>query len=212
MAIVKGTVEAIASKKVGKGYAYSFLVDGEWYRHGFDKPKFEKGFMVQFDDTPHEYGVIDVSTLQFKKGTAVNNKSAGGVAKSAGKSSSQSENWEARAQYWDEKDKRDIVKDIQYNYRSAFHMAAELVQFGVDKELIKLRKTKSWEAFLTMIDGLAADLHAQFLAADTAPSVAENEEPVDDQDDEPRGDEPEGSGAAKDDDWSDLEDEEDWMN
>ena len=211
MAIVQGQVEAISRKKVGNGFAYSFKVGDGWYRHGFDKPKFDKGHIVRFDDTPGKYDVIDTSTLQFKAGPPLpNTSSASSVAQSTGGNSKGGENWEARQKYWDDKDKRDVVKDVQYSYRSAFHMAAELVQFGVDKELITLTKTKPFDKMLTLIDGLAADIHDKFASVGETDKAADMVEPVDDKD-EVTSNAPDDDPADEGD-WGYLEDKDAWMD
>lgn len=237
MATIKGTVDAISSKKIGKSYAYSFLVNDEWYRHGFEKPKFQKGDMVKFDDEPiNEYDQIDTSSVKFKKGKAPERKTrggSGGKASGGGGSKGGGENWEARQKYWDDKDKRDIIKDDQYNYRSAFHMAAELINKGIDYQVAKgdemvpmlqlatpkASPAKKWEAYLTMIDQLAADLHAKFLSAGKGGPVATDE----DDDDTPEDDAPPAKKKRKpapepdtdddddddDDGWEDQDDDDD---
>lgn len=213
MATVKGQVEAISRKKAGKGYAYSFKVGDNWYRHGFDEPKFKKGNVVQFDDTPGAYDVIDTSTVRYKEGPPLpNNASAGQTAGKAGKSGGgQAENWEARAKYWDEKDKRDITKDVQYNYRSAFFGAVDLIKFGVEHDMLSLgaknaSAAKKWDAFMTQVDELANDLHSRFLSIEegqvtsNAPDDDPADEPVDDDFDD---DLPDMGTGDSDDDWMD---------
>lgn len=209
MAKVQGQVTAISRKSVGNGgTAYSFQIDeGKWYRHGFDAPKFEKGNIVMFDDTPGKYDVIDISTIKFKSGPPLPNKSsAGKTAAKAGKG--QAENWEARQKYWDDKDKRDIVNTEQYNFRSAFHLAADLVKFGYDKELLALGTAKAtpkkkWEAMLVMIDALAEDIHKKFV------SVGREDTPVpaDDTDDDDWVDDDLNDDLPDDD-----NDDDDWMD
>lgn len=219
MAKVKGVVEAISRKKVGNGFAFSFMVNGEWYRHGFNKPKFEKGYSIMFDDEQFDYGVIDVSTIKFKKGTAPSKSSAKDVAKSGGNSKAQAENWDARAKYWEDKEKRDLVTSDQYNYRSAFHMAAEMIKQGLELDIVsvgtpKASKPKKWEAYLEMVDALAADLYVKFLTVgglnmDNAPDMT----PANDSGDIPEQDEPNNE-----DDWDDSstpaddndDDDDDW--
>jgi len=235
MAKVKGVVDRISSKKIGKGAAYSFKVNDEWYRHGFDKPKFKEGYLVQFDDEPiNQYDVIDIDTVKFKKGEPVkSNRSAKDTAKGA--KSGGSENWEARAKYWDDKDKRDIVKDGQYNYRSAFHMATELVNTGISTlvakgdEMVpmlalatpKAAPAKKWEAYLTLIEQLAADLHAKFLAAGgDGPTATDADDDVEPEDDKPKKRKPKPKKEEEDDDddgdWDsdndsdDDDDDDDW--
>ena len=208
MAIVKGTVSAISRKRIGQGTAFSFMVDDNWYRHGWDEPKFKKGYLVQFDDEPiDQYGVIDTSTVKFKKGepqVTQGNRSNWGGKKN---NQSQGENWEARQKYWDEKDKRDIVAGNQYNYRSAFHVAVELINKGVELEMIKLGAKnasgpKRWEAYLLQIDQLASDIHNKFLNAGEAKPEVENDTPMDD-DDGWEG----GGTSSSDDQWPDNVDD-----
>jgi hypothetical protein len=56
MSQVTGNVEAISSKKVGKGYLYGLKVDGQWYNCGFKKPPAEKGEDVTFTLTKNDKG------------------------------------------------------------------------------------------------------------------------------------------------------------
>lgn len=219
MARVQGKVAKISKRKVGNGFAYAFVLDGGdiWYRLGFDEPSFKEGYMVRFDDTPiDKYGVIDVSTLQSKFGEPVVNKASpkqafkGGGNKGGGGGSS--ENWEARQKYWEDKDKRDIVTAEQYNYRSAFHVAVDLINKGIELDILtvgtpKATKPKKWEAYLTQIDGLAADIHQKFLTVGDVPPVAEREEPpVDDDDDWEEKEEDKSPTKDSDQNW----DDEDW--
>lgn len=223
MAIIKGVVDKISKRKAGSGYIHAFLVNEEWYRVGFDAPKFKEGYLVKFDDSPiNKYGQIDLAGLKFKKGEPkVNTKSPTQAAKgekkeykgSKGNSNNSTENWDARAKYWEDKEKRDIVTSEQYNYRSAFHISVELINKGIELDILKVGTAKAtgpkkWEAYLTMIDGLAADIHQKFLAAGNVPAVPEKEaEPEEDDDDIPWGDEEEEKEAPKedsdDDDWDD---------
>jgi hypothetical protein len=223
MAKVTGQVQAISSKKVGRGFAYSFLLDdNQWYRHGFDKPKFEKGFYVQFDDGTDQYGVIDKSTLKFKKGTIANDQSSAQVAsKAGGAKGGQSENWEARQKYWDDKDKRDVVKDTQYVYRAAYFGAVDIIKCLVEKDKIELPKTKPLDRMLALIDGLTEDLYAKFKAVgieDTQEQSDVKADPVDDTPPPKKGRNKKAPDPVDDEDvdddsgWDDLEDADDWMD
>lgn len=216
--IIKGVVDRISSKRIGRGSAYSFCVDGEWYRHGFDAPKFKEGYLVQFDDTPiNQYNTIDISTVKFKKGEPQVHQGGGSKGNYQKKNSGggSSENWEARAAYWDKKDEQDIVKNKQYNYRSAFYLAKDMIDKGLELEALKLGAKnatgpKKWDAYLEMIEAMADDLHHKFMNAGEV-AKAQEPEPVNDdiQDDsEARstvtGDEWESSNTpSEEDDWDD---------
>ena len=60
MSNVTGNVDAITSKpvntKFGPKPTFTILVDGEWYKCGFTKPKCNKGDTVSFTFTEGTYG------------------------------------------------------------------------------------------------------------------------------------------------------------
>lgn len=207
MAIVQGKVSKISKKRVGSGFAYAFVLeDGDtWYRMGFEEPKFEEGYVVRFDDSPvNKYGQIDTESVKFKAGEPTVNKQSPKQAynNNSGNSGGSKENWDARAKYWEEKDKQDLVKNEQYNFRSAFHVAVELINKGIELEVLtigtpKASNPKKWQAYLTMIDGLAADIHNKFLVAGAVDNAAEASPELDD--------EPFAEEAKGDDDWEDVE-------
>lgn len=108
----KGVVDRISSKewpgRNGTVYLYSFQLQGDrnWYRTGSDKPTFQQGDFITFDyNEDNRGGKTIVAASVVKQAAAVAQAPA---PRAAASSSGSKENWDARAKYWDDKEKREI--------------------------------------------------------------------------------------------------------
>lgn len=114
MANAKGVVSNTSAKewpgRNGTVTLYSFQLEGDrnWYRCGSVKPPFNKGDMIEFQ---YQTDAKGANTLQ--EGSVV--KMEHSPAKAAPppgtaftKAAPIKENWDARAAYWDAKEKREI--------------------------------------------------------------------------------------------------------
>lgn len=108
MAQTKGTVARTTAKdwagKKGNVVLYSFQLAGDqsWYRCGTTRPNFAEGDSITFDYTDDgrnrtlvENSVVKSAPTQAQVAPAVRAPAA-------------KENWDARAAYWDSKEKREI--------------------------------------------------------------------------------------------------------
>ena len=109
MAQTKGVVGNTSAKdwagRNGTVVLYSFQLEGDrqWYRCGTSKPPFVKGDSIQFDYVEDAKGAATV-----KDGSIVKVAATEAVRAPAVKTGKVSENWDARAAYWDAKEKREI--------------------------------------------------------------------------------------------------------
>lgn len=108
----KGVVSRISSKdwpgRNGTVYLYSFQLEGDrnWYRTGSDKPSFQQGDSISFDYNEDNRGGKTIVAASVVKQAASVAQAPAPRAQAA--SSGSRENWDARAKYWDDKEKREI--------------------------------------------------------------------------------------------------------
>lgn len=146
---MKGTVKAFSAK----GRAFNIKVDSEWYGFGFDDPegnpwKLSRGDIVEFEVTRRgNYVNIDPSSVNVvgkeEKKQAAASGSTGG-----------SENWDARAKYWEDKEKRDVITQTAIQYQSSRNAAIEVVDALMRHGLIKLpaKQADQYDAYLAYVD------------------------------------------------------------
>ncbi len=91
---VEGKVEKISEKPAGKGVVYNVCLsiegqDDEWFGHGFDKPDFFEGDVIEFDiEWNGEYANFDKNTINIlEEGDGEPAKPARKPARSSGRSS-----------------------------------------------------------------------------------------------------------------------------
>ena len=148
----KGIVSYVGYKKLKRATVWSFALDGDdnYYRTGFDRPerddgeKIEEGDMVRFEYEKTKYGLeVDMDTLEVKEGDGPPPKKKAPARKSGGGGKS-TENWDARAKYWEDKEKYDKeVTARMYNFRSAAQMAKDIVLKAQELDLLPKAKTKA---------------------------------------------------------------------
>lgn len=200
---------------------WSFQVDGDkaWYRTGYNKPVRPSGEVLQDGDkvkfvfSKDQYGnQVDMDKFKVVAGKGAPPKKAfSGGAKGGGAGK---ENWDARAKYWDDKEKKDEqVIGPMFDYRSALHAAIDVVAVALKAEAVNLgtKKAARLEILQEMIHTVQQDLyedfrrkHAELAAGDVKEEEKTNpdEEDTDDEDDSKDDD-----GWADDDDAGDGWDE-----
>ena len=107
----KGVVSNTSAKdwtgRNGTVVLYSFQIEGDraWYRCGTEKPSFSKGDSIAFSYESDGKGntLVPNSVTKLEGVPAQRAPAVASVAKGATK-----ENWDARAAYWDAKEKREI--------------------------------------------------------------------------------------------------------
>lgn len=110
MPMIKGVVSKTSAKdwagRNGTVTLYSFQLEGarNWYRCGSQKPPFVEGDSIEFQYVENDKGDRTLQEGSVTKLASVPAARAPAVVKSASKQ----ENWDARAAYWDNKERRDI--------------------------------------------------------------------------------------------------------
>lgn len=105
----KGVVSNTSAKdwkgRNGNVTLYSFQIEGDkgWYRCGTDKPAFSMGDSISFEYEEQNGNRTLVAGSVTKVAAAPATRAP--AVKTSGKVQ---ENWDARAKYWDDKEKRDI--------------------------------------------------------------------------------------------------------
>jgi len=142
MNIAQGQVEVLTIKPAGKGHAYNFkLSDGNWYGHGFDKPKFDKGSNIKFSWTANgQWKNVDAASVEVVEGSAPVTHTAPATAKAA-------------ATDWDGKDRRITFLACS---KDSIAITAMALEHGV----LKLPKSKGLEVLVAHVGELSNDLYA----------------------------------------------------
>lgn len=90
---VEGKVEKISEKPAGKGIVYNVCLsiegqDDEWFGHGFDKPDFFEGDVIEFDiEWNGDYANFDKNTINILEEGEGEQKPSRKPARSSGRSS-----------------------------------------------------------------------------------------------------------------------------
>jgi hypothetical protein len=131
--VTKGIVQKMGKNKAG---FWNVQLDDEWYSIGKGQPKFDKGATIQFTYTKNgQWNNADPKTVE-----VVAEAQAAPASKAS--SGAGGENWDARAKYWEDKDKRDIVNHKEARYRFALASAKDLVLAAVERGDIVLSEAK----------------------------------------------------------------------
>lgn len=134
---INGTISNTSAKdwrgRNGTVVLYSFQLegDGAWYRCGTSKPPYGQGDTVSFEYTEAN-GARTVTD-----GTMVKAESTGAKRAPAPKAGKVQENWDARAAYWDAKEKRDIeVVEPRITLTAARSAAIEVIGLALAHDAI----------------------------------------------------------------------------
>lgn len=119
---------------------YSFKVDsdGRWFRTGTTRPNCAEGQGIQFvadGQKVDPQSIAPAANVTPSAPQAPKAKSGGGNWKGKGGGGKSTENWDARAKYWEEKEKRDItVVEPRITLSAAQRDAIEVVKLAVSSE------------------------------------------------------------------------------
>ena len=152
--------------KAGKNAVmHSFKIDNsdEYFRCGFVDPKVEKGEYIKFDYEVHpSWG----NQVEVKSVTKVEEKivTGGSTPPATKKSGPAKENYEARAQYWEDKEKRDIETQIRISYQAATNTAIEVVRLALEQDAISLgaAKAKKLDLLKSYVEEVAEELFSKY--------------------------------------------------
>lgn len=133
----KGVVSNTSAKdwngKNGTVTLYSFQIEGsrDWYRCGTTKPPFNKGDMIEFEYTSSN----GANTLV--DGSVTKSEAAPAQRAPAPKTGKVQENWDARAAYWDAKEKRELeVVEPRITLTAARTAAIQVVGLALQHDAI----------------------------------------------------------------------------
>jgi hypothetical protein len=186
---VTGVVEKVGSKDIntkrGVSKVYSFCVDGEWYKTGFDNPNLERGYQVKFEYTEGQYGKdVNMETLKKKQGEAPKvsqGKSAGGYQKKGGPPK---EDYVARDKYWAQKEINDGVRQNTISYQAATNTAVDIIKVALDQDALSLgsKKADKLDNLVAIVLKVADELYGQYLNADDRAATLKEGMETDDSD------------------------------
>lgn len=140
MSQVNGTVQKIQERPAGSGVAYNINVNGQWYGHGFAKPKFSEGDNISFTYTQNgRFMNIDVRSIQISAGASAPAKGGGG--KSGGYQSPQ----------------------LAIQYQASRNSAIALVDILLKSAAVPLptKKADQYEAVLALVEELTNTFHTK---------------------------------------------------
>lgn len=139
MATASGVVEKIVSKPTRTGgTAYSFVIEGKWYGHAFDKPAFVEGDNISFDYK--ENGNFNNANPKSVKIVASEPAAKGGPAPAKGGY----QNNQVAIQY-------------QASRNAAIHAVEAAVAGGIVP--LPAKKADQYDAYLALIDDLTNRYH-----------------------------------------------------
>lgn len=177
---IKGVVANTSAKpwagRNGTVTLYSFQLDGskDWYRCGTNKPNFDIGNAIEF-----EYEVDARGSKTLVPGTA--QVTAIAQVTTAPKATGGKENWDARAAYWDAKEKREIeVVEPRISLAAARTAAVAVVGLALQHEALSLgssSKANKLQIILDAIDEVTARYYEQQMTAGQKPEPVAKAEP-----------------------------------
>lgn len=181
----KGMVAKVFSKDVKPGFtlhSISLVDDDTYYGTHTTAPlrgdgsPLQEGDLVQFSCEDTKYGTqIVAGTLKSKAGNGPPRNTKSGGTKGAGK-----EDFAARAQYWEEKEKYDKeVTSQMINYRSSHMQATTIVLAALDKGILPVAgkaKDDKFQSVLDMIDKVKFEVYRDLTTQ--AKALAEGNDPA----------------------------------
>lgn len=166
MADVQGIVDRITARPQGRGQAYSVQIQGEWYGHGFDQPKFQEGQEVSFNISWNgQYKNVDVGSVVVMGGQ----QQQGGYNNQRPKQNYQSRQKSGgnggKDAYWTKKAEDDKERQITIEHQSSRNAAIELIDVALREGAVKLpaKQAEKFDALVALVDELTykfnSDLH-----------------------------------------------------
>jgi len=174
---ITGTVKSLGSKDFGEGAKaktyHNFFLEGDntMYRTGTVNSGVAQNDQVAF--FLNEKGFVDMGSLQINGATA--NVSAPPPTSSpapkkkswGGGGNKSTENWDARQQYWDNKEVEDGKRQNMISYQAAINSATNIVNAAVESGSIKLgasnaKAADKWEIYYGYVVSTANDLFSRY--------------------------------------------------
>lgn len=153
----KGYVKWVGSKPYGSSLSWTFRLNDVdmWFNCGAVDPKLNKGDHIEFEYTEKNgRSSVQSATIRKLAGGEIHQGTASATlaAKSTGSVSS------GREEYWNEKAKSDVQKDLRIQWQSARNAAVEVAGILVANGILKLPEKNPTEAVL----GKIADLTERY--------------------------------------------------
>ncbi|WP_373088748.1 hypothetical protein [Zhongshania sp.] len=222
----QGVVEKINSKPVGKkgSLIYSFVIQGTWYRTGFDAPPFSEGDEVRFQYEETQYGKeVVMTTIQSRKGSGKPPAQSGGSAKSygGGKKSYGGGGGGSKDAYWEEKDRYDKeVRQPIIMYQAATQVAKDLVIAALNNNILPTagsKKDDKYASFMGIVGEVRDELFLDYLGAlkraEAGEAIVVSDVPQETEAPIEKAETPpveESAPEPSTDDWGGMEDGDDW--
>lgn len=184
MAEICGVVEKVSYKDLNSGKRmWNIKVDGNWYGMGYTQPKFGEGGEIEFDISWNgDFANVDKDSLNIISAGNVRNSgggnggsrggNGGGYNKSSGQQrsggnssngggynrgssgSSGNAGGASKDKYWEDKEKRDKVKDVVVTHMACRNSAIEAVGMLLTAGAVSLptKKAEQYDAVLELVD------------------------------------------------------------
>lgn len=179
---IKGTVTNTSAKdfngRNGMVTLYSFQMDNgkDWYRTGSVKPNFDIGATIEFE---YEQNGANKSVVPNSVKTVAASDVRAAPAPKVGKVQ---ENWDARAAYWDAKERREIeVVEPRISLAAARTAAVAVVGLALQHDAIAFgnaSKANKLQILLDAVDEVTARYYDQQINAGKKAAPAATPEPA----------------------------------
>lgn len=156
-------IEGVVNKRgQNKAKFWNVEIDGEWYSLGKDAPKYDKGDTIRFTYTKNgQWNNGDSKSIEI----VAKSQAAPAAAASSSSGGSSSENWDARAKYWADKDKADVVRNKEQRYRFCLASAKDIVIAAVEANAFVLseakKKNSAFDSLMVYVQETASVLYDQ---------------------------------------------------
>lgn len=181
----KGYVQWVGSKPMSWGLVWSFRLKNveKWFGTGKMDPKINVGDHIEFEYSEVKgRNEVNLGSLRKLESSPQVHQGTPSSALSAPAASNGRSDYALKEQYWNDKAKNDVQKDLRIQWQSARNAAIEVVGVLVKASALQLPAKNQSEAIL----GKVADLTEKFYSEsihppgldrlDNGPGTAENAE------------------------------------
>ena len=140
-----GVIEWVGSRAFQGNALWSFKMNDTFYRCGQTNPQVNKGDTVSFSYETDGKGNHNVLTPTIE----ITSKAQEAPA---AKSTPPKEDWNARSKYWEDKEARDIVNGHVIRYQSATNTAVELVKLAQAEGILPVTGSKKGDKFDALVE------------------------------------------------------------
>lgn len=152
----KGYVQWVGSKPYGSSMTWTFRLKNVemWFNCGAQNPNVQTGEHIEFDYT-EKNGRSQVNVGSIKKLSSSPEVHQGTPSGSLAQRSVQGKSeYQVKEQYWSDKAKGDVERDLRIQWQSARNAAIEVVGILVSSESLKLPEKNKSDAILGKISDL----------------------------------------------------------